>query len=121
MAGSSFGDDVPGSGNAFAWLLNEYHECAELTQGPQPLEPIELSYPVLATGEEAPSGAMRLRLLIAEDGTVDRVLVESSELPQAFQDEAIMRFSLARFDPGRIQDAAVKSQLVIEVTAQPGE
>lgn len=94
-----------------------YFKGSELTQRPQPVEPVELSYPALVLSQnDERSGTVILRLLIAETGAVDQVLVESSDLPTAFQDETILRFAQARFTPGQIDGMDVKSQMRIEVT-----
>ncbi|OWW18674.1 hypothetical protein [Noviherbaspirillum denitrificans] len=56
-----------------------------------------------------------LRLLISAEGDVDRVLVEDSYLPDAVVERIVDTFSTVRFLPGKIGDAAVRSQLKIEV------
>lgn len=94
-----------------------YFKGSELTQRPQPIESVELSYPALALlRDDDRSGSIILRLLIAETGAVDHVLVESSDLPEVFQDETVLRFAQARFTPGQIDGVDVKSQMRIEVT-----
>ena len=98
-----------------------YFKGSELTQRPQPIESIELSYPALGLLQDIErSGSIVLRLLIAETGAVDQVLVESSNLPAAFQDETVVRFTHARFAPGQIDGVQVKSQMRIEVTFSSG-
>jgi len=100
---------------------DHYYKGSELTQRPQPIESIELSYPALGLLQDIErSGSIVLRLLIAETGVVDQVLVESSNLPAAFQDETVVRFTQARFAPGQIDGVQVKSQMRIEVTFSSG-
>lgn len=95
-----------------------YFKGSELTQRPRPIEPVELSYPPTPDGDW--SGVLVLRLLISETGSVDQVIVETADLPAVFQDEAVMRFTKARFDPGRINGVEVKSQMRVEVTFSAG-
>ena len=56
-----------------------------------------------------------LRLLISEEGSVDRVMVEDSTLPEAVESRIIEAFANVRFLPGKIDDIAVRSQLRVEV------
>lgn len=56
-----------------------------------------------------------LRLLIGDDGAVDRVVVEASYLPDAVESQIVEAFANVRFLPGKIEDTAVRSQLKIEV------
>jgi hypothetical protein len=56
-----------------------------------------------------------LRLLISDDGVVDRVLVEDSYLPEVIETQIVQAFANVRFLPGKIDDTAVRSQLRLEV------
>ena len=49
-------------------------------------------------------------------GTVDRIEVEGSDVPAPFAEAAKNAFSRATFDPGRLMDQPVKSQVRIEVS-----
>lgn len=62
-----------------------------------------------------PPAPVILRLLISEEGNVDRVVVEDSYLPVELESRIVDAFAGARFLPGKIEDAAVRSQLKIEV------
>jgi len=56
-----------------------------------------------------------LRLFINELGTVDEVMVVRAEPSGVFEKSAIAAFGSARFSPGMLAGAAVKSQLLVEV------
>lgn len=62
-----------------------------------------------------PPAPVILRLLISEEGVVDRVVVEDSFLPESIESQIVGAFANVRFLPGKIEDAAVRSQLKIEV------
>jgi hypothetical protein len=62
-----------------------------------------------------PPAPVILRLLISDEGVVDKVLVEDSYLPEAVESHIVEAFANVRFLPGKIEDAAVRSQLRIEV------
>lgn len=110
-----------GASNVMPSLGERYFKGSELTQRPHPVGVIELSYPASGTLRDTDrSGTIILRVLIAETGMVDQVLVETSNLPEALQEEAVLRFLQARFFPGRVDELAVKSQMRVEVTFQPG-
>lgn len=109
--------DVTSEADGLLFPGVRYFKGVELTERPRPVDKIELSYPMSGELPEADrSGSIILRLLIAESGAVDRVLVESSELPETFQVEATRRFAQAQFFPGRIGELAVRSQMRVEVT-----
>ncbi len=98
-----------------------YYKPSELTRRPRPAGEVTLSYPVFLPPVDVGrgGGVVILRVLIAETGVVDQVFVEFSDLPEAFQDEAVLRFAHARFLPGEIDDLAVKSQMRVEVILHP--
>lgn len=91
-------------------------------QGPQPVSLIQIPYPegvqpVVASN--GPSGQVhtgRLTLYIDENGAVRRVQVNSTELPEPFQEAARNAFLQARFVPGQRQGQAVKVRIDIEVS-----
>jgi TonB family protein len=91
-----------------------YHTPDVLTVRPRPLEPIEPAYPFRT--RELARGRIILRLMINSGGTVDRVLVEESDLGNKFEDAAVSAFAAARFSPGQIDGTPVGSQMRVEVT-----
>lgn len=62
-----------------------------------------------------PPAPVILRLLISDEGMVDRVLVEDSYLPEEIESQIVETFANVRFVPGKIEDTAVRSQLRLEV------
>jgi protein TonB len=56
-----------------------------------------------------------LQLLINERGSVDEVAVVRAEPSGVFEKSALAAFDSARFSPGILFGAAVKSQLLVEV------
>jgi hypothetical protein len=94
-----------------------YLKGSELTERPRPLEPVDVKYPEsVALQDVDREGGVVLRLLIDETGEVDQALVESSDLPSIFGETAASSFSQIRFSPGRVAAAAVKSQMLVEVS-----
>lgn len=95
-----------------------YFKASELDRRPQVVSDVQPEFP--ATDFIAVSGSVVLRLLLDEAGSVDRIQVERSELPNAFQESAVAAFSKATFAPGEVDNFAVKSELRIEVTFDSG-
>jgi TonB family protein len=91
-----------------------YHTPEVLTVRPRPIETIEPAYPFRT--REVVRGRIILRLMINSGGTVDRVLVEESDLGSKFEDAAVSAFAAARFSPGQIDGTPVGSQMRVEVT-----
>jgi hypothetical protein len=60
-----------------------------------------------------------VRLFINEAGTVDKVLLERSDLPEFAELLLHDVFSKVNFRPGKIDGVAVKSQVKIEVLIEP--
>jgi TonB family protein len=94
-----------------------YYPAHYLHRRPSPLKPILPTYPAAAEGL---SGHVVIRLLISETGAVDNVRIESSDPPMVFESVVIDAFAAAEFAPGIISSIAVKSQVLIEVTFEPG-
>ena len=61
------------------------------------------------------SQTVALRLLINEQGLIDEVLVEGEPLSTPVERLIKDAFSKIQFEPGKIGNASVKSQLWIEV------
>jgi len=88
-----------------------YHPAAELTERPLPLAAIEPSFPIGAL----PTGRLKIRLYIDEQGSVDAVDIVEAEPAGEFEEATVQAFKEARFRPGYKNGAAVKSELAIEV------
>lgn len=91
-----------------------YFLASELDHRPVPLLPVEPRYPDDADGRV---GRVVLNLFIDQDGHVDKVVLVSGD--HSFEGSAIWAFGQARFSPGVRRGAAVKSQMLIEVTYHP--
>lgn len=93
-----------------------YFGTTELTEKPHVL--LDVS-PILSSGllGTFPKLAV-LRLLINEYGDVDQVVIEEHDLTDPIQQLVIEAFSKAKFEPGKIDDVAVKSRLRIEVSLE---
>jgi TonB family protein len=92
----------------------EYVKAGELSQRPRLLSLVEIN--VAERGAAEAPGRARLRVLINEQGAVDHVLVDESDLPADFERAAKDAFLNARYAPGEIDGVAVRSQIRIEVT-----
>lgn len=91
-----------------------YFRLSELTRKPLILQEPLLAPPT-STDTEV-TGKAILRLFIGKSGAVDRVIVEESELPEAFVESLTTSFEKASFVPGAIEEMAVNSQMRIEVS-----
>lgn len=92
-----------------------YFSPAELTVAPllqgEPL----IEAPENPANADAAGGKVRLRVLVAADGAVDRVDLEGSDLPAAFTEVAVAAFTRLHFRPGEIDGVAVTSEARFEV------
>lgn len=91
-----------------------YFPPQELSRKPQAAAPIPLDYP-----ENAPPVARNhvvLRLLISEIGDVDKIIVETADVPRELELLARQAFAQAKFQPGLRGDSPVKSQMLVEIT-----
>lgn len=89
-----------------------YFRMNELTQ-----KPVLLLDPVAALVLRAPGlppQPVVLRLLIGDEGKIDRVIVEDSFLAADIERQVMEAFAEVRFEPGRIGRIAVRSQLRVE-------
>lgn len=89
-----------------------YVDVNLLTNRPRMVGDIFITYP-----PSAPSGTFKTRLTIDidESGHVERVLIPDNSLPEVLAEAAIAAFKEARFDPGRLHGAPVKTSVQIEV------
>ena len=89
-----------------------YYEPSELDRRPAPLHAIEPESPAEAGARE---GTVVLRILVNEEGGVDDVAAVEAQPPDLFEKAAIAAFRAARFSPGMLYDAPVKTQMLVEV------
>lgn len=94
-----------------------YYPARYLHRRPTPLKPIRPPYPA-AAGNQA--GKVVLLLFINEQGTVDNHRVMKSEPDGLFENAVVPPFIAERYAPGLITGQAVKSQLLVEVSFEPG-
>ena len=90
-----------------------YFPPQELSRRPQVTLPVAIDYP-----EKAPLVAWKhvvLRLLINEAGDVDKVIVETTDVPSELEALARQAFAQAKFQPGLRGDIPVKSQMLVEI------
>lgn len=72
---------------------------------------------------DAPEGVFKatLKLYIDEHGSVQQVDVEEISIPEPLANAAISAFKAARFAPGEVNGAPVKSTLSIEIVFNSGD
>jgi len=93
-----------------------YYLQSELDVRAQMQGHVDPPYPATAPPD---GGYVVLRLLISEEGQVERVLVVVAEPAGYFEQAAADAFAAARFFPGRRAGVAVKSQTFIELKFHP--
>jgi outer membrane biosynthesis protein TonB len=93
-----------------------YYLASELDVRPKLTTRVDPVYPRIAPPD---GGYVLLRLLIGEDGWVDRTIVVLADPEGYFEEAAADAFGHARFSPGRRGGTAVKSQLWIELKFHP--
>ena len=94
-----------------------YYSARYLHRRPTPLKPIRPAYPPFV-GDLA--GNVVLLLLINERGTVDSHQIVKAVPGGIFEESVVTAFINERFAPGLITGYPVKSQLLVEVTFEPG-
>ena len=96
-----------------------YFRMRELTEKPalvdDPVADLVVRIPGL------PPQPVILRLLISDEGAVDRVVVEDSFLAEHIEREVTDAFAKVRFQPGKIGRIAVRSQMRIEARLETME
>jgi protein TonB len=93
-----------------------YYLQSELDVRAQMQGHVDPPYPAIAPPD---GGYVVLRLLISEEGRVERALVVVAEPEGYFEQAAAEAFAAARFFPGRRDGVAVKSQTFIELKFHP--
>lgn len=118
--GQTIGGNVPSSDDTpspNADSASTYFDAAQLSRRAQVVRDIPQDRPVWS--RLAGQGKVILVLFINEAGRVDRVDVESSELPETLAEEAAQEFNEVIFLPAQIDGNAVKSRMRIEVMIKP--
>lgn len=93
-----------------------YYPPSQLDVRPRLTTRVDPVYPRRAPPD---GGYVVLRLLIGEDGWVERTLVIVADPEGYFEDAAADAFASARFAPGRRGGIAVKSQIWVELKFHP--
>lgn len=93
-----------------------YFTAAELDQRPAAVSAIDLEYP--AAGPPR-AGYLVARILINEHGRADGVQILVSDPAGAFDRLVTEAFAAGRYQPGRKNGVAVKSQMIVEVKFEP--
>ena len=97
-----------------------YLASNELDVRPAPLEPVALTFPDQATQAGLVSAV--LVLYIDQNGKVERIEVNDSTLPPAFEQAALSTFLQVRMRPGEKNGSRVRSRMkiLIEFESQEG-
>lgn len=94
-----------------------YYAAQYLHQRPAPIAPIRPDYPALA---DANIHVVRILLLLSASGSVDGYRLLEGEKDTPFSKAVVQAFTTAAYVPGLIANTPVKSQLLAEVTFDPG-
>ncbi len=86
-------------------------DAAELDQPPQAIVRTEPPYPYRAQQLEI-EGFVQVRLLVAEDGSVNRVSVLVAEPAGVFEESVLQMVPTWRFNPGKVAGHAVASWVI---------
>jgi hypothetical protein len=96
-----------------------YFRSHELTNPPRLLQDVRATQNLNLS--DTLNRLVVLRLLVSDSGDIDRVVVEESDLPAESTLLLVEKFSKMKFNPGKIDNSPVKSQLTIEVEVGPSE
>lgn len=96
-----------------------YFRLRELTQPPELLRDAAADLVLRIPG--LPPQPVILRLLISDEGNVDRVVIEDSYLAKDVERQVTEAFSNMKFSPGRIGRVAVRSQMRVEARLETME
>ena len=100
--------------------LDKYFTARELDVRAEPINEVDLVYPVKAY-EMRMHGRVVVRILINEDGAVDDVSVLEATPAGVFEEAALAATQALHFKPAQRYGRNVKSQKTIEVTFDPYE
>ena len=90
-----------------------YLSVKNLSRRPVVLFPVDVNFPELSQIPEG--GYIHLSLWINEEGKVDAVTLEKTNLPPAIVERAKLTFMQAEFSPGEIKGARVSSHMIIAI------
>lgn len=103
----------PSRTNGTSTILMRYFKGEELTLQPKLRGNIALDNPESTTMPEA--GTVQLRLLLNAKGSVDKVIIDNTSLPETFVESVKYSFLTATFEPGEIDGLPVQSQFIVEI------
>ena len=86
-------------------------DAADLDQPPRAILRVPPPYPFKARQREI-EGAVQVKMMIATDGSVERLQILAAEPPGLFEDAVRQTVPQWRFEPGRIGGQAVSSWVV---------
>ncbi len=89
-----------------------YLQLKEVDRRPAPITRIEPVYPPEAGQAE---GRVVVRLLINEDGGIDKIEIVSADPPGLFEQATMDAFGSARYQPALKSNVRVKSQITFEI------
>ena len=115
---ATVGRPAPASENVASPFPSGYFVSGELDQRPVPIDAIEPEYPNDWKLTILNSYTVVVRVFINEIGTVDQVFTKNNP-NGAFEKSALAAFAKARFSPGILRGAPVKSQMVAEIKFDP--
>lgn len=105
---------------AISLPLEKYFTARELDVRAEPINEVDLVYPVKAYEMRMP-GRVVVRILINEHGAVDGASVVEAAPPGVFEEAALAATQALLFRPAQKHGRGVKSQKTIEVTFDPYE
>ncbi|MDB5872861.1 MAG: TonB family protein [Ramlibacter sp.] len=91
----------------------DYLPRSKLSAPPQPQDMVEVPFPADVSG--IVDLKVRIALFIDELGTVRRIRIDSPDVPSPFVVAVLDSFSAVRFNPGKLDGMAVRSQIRLEV------
>lgn len=91
----------------------DYLPRSKLSVAPAPLTAVDVPFPAQVSG--IVNLTVQLTLFIDEQGRVRRVRIDSAAIPSAFAAAVLNTFLEARFQPGEVDNVAVRSQVRLEV------
>lgn len=90
-----------------------YFRTSQVTQKPVVLR--DVTQDLVLVLPELPEEVAILRLLINDHGSIDKVIVEDSRLPETAERRIVDAFAKLTFQPGKIGRIAVRTQVRIEI------
>jgi TonB family protein len=95
-----------------------YYTTDQLSKRPQPMAAVNLDPPEVR--DLVATGTMVMLVWINEQGLVDQVELERSDLPGQFGAAAVAAMKDARFIPGELNGLPVRAKLRIEIDYEDG-